>query len=163
EPGLRESAANSNQLRTDHRSVAAACRSPTVVKGTTGREGELRGQLLIHVDSESRRLIRIHVTVAGLRRAGEYLARFRWKDVAFVDAKVIAGQLQCKTGGVAYRRAVPGTVPGGLHSEELAQGGHLARHAQTADLRDVDADVVDQSVCNQGDILVLGVEQFAHG
>ena len=53
-------------------------------------------------------------------------------------------------------------VPGGLDAEELAERGHLPRHAQAADLRDVDPDEVDQPLGDQRHVLLLGVEQLAH-
>ena len=60
------------------------------------------------------------------------------------------------------RRGVAGAVPGGADAEELAERRHLARRAQAADLRDVDADEVDQPLGDERHVFVLRVEQLAH-
>jgi len=41
-------------------------------------------------------------------------------------------------------------MPGGAHPEELAQSGHLAGWTQTADLRNVDADEINQALLMRG-------------
>src|SRR5262245_63516420 len=53
-------------------------------------------------------------------------------------------------------------MPGGANAEVFAQGRDLARRTQTADLRDMDADEINQPVFDQGQIFMLCVEQFAH-
>ena len=54
-------------------------------------------------------------------------------------------------------RDVARPVPGGADGEELAQRRHLAGHRQAADLRDVDADEVDQPVAIRATIHSLGL------
>ena len=129
--------------------------------GVSGN-GVLRGQLLVDVDSQARGLVGVHEAVLRLGAAGEDRARLGRKDAPFVDAEVVAGQLERQPGGVPDRRAVAGSVPGGLHAEEFAERGHLPRHAQAADLRDVDADEVDQPLGDQRHVFLLSVEQLAH-
>ena len=48
------------------------------------------------------------------------------------------------------------------HAEELAERRDLARRRQAADLRDVDADEVDQPFGNERQVLLHRVEQLAH-
>ena len=131
-------------------------------KGGSSETGILGGELLVDVDAESGCLVGVHVAVLGLGAAGEDGAGLGREDVALVDAEIVAGQLERELGGVRDRRGVAGAVPGGLHAEELAERRHLARRAQPADLRDVDADEVDQPAGDQRQVFLLRVEQLAH-
>ena len=67
--------------------------------GVSGN-GILRGELLVDVDAQAGSLVGIHVAVLGLRAAGEDRTRLGREDVAFVDAEVVAGQLERQPGGV---------------------------------------------------------------
>ena len=71
-------------------------------------------------------------------------------------------QVEVQVRGVADRRDVAGAVPGRAHPEELAEDAQLARRRQPANVRDVDADEVDQAVADQRHVLVLVHEQLAH-
>src|SRR5260370_27976117 len=52
---------------------------------------------------------------------------------------------------------------GGTPPEELAQSGPLGGGTKTADLRNVDADEINQPLFDERHVFVLCVEQFAHG
>ena len=66
----------------------------------------------------------------------------------FLDAEVRAGQVEMDVGRMAHRRHIPRSVPGSAHTEKFGQGRDLSGHRQPADLRDVDADEVDQPAAN---------------
>ncbi len=108
------------------------------------------------------RVVGDHVAVLLLGRAPEHLACPLGKRAAFVDAEVVRGQLERELRCVRDRRGVAGAVPSRAHAEELRQRRHLARRREAADLRDVNADEVDQPLGDQRQVLVDGVEQLAH-
>src|SRR5688572_5116903 len=65
--------------------------------------------------------------------------------------------------GVADRRSVAGTVPGGADAEKFAESGDFARDADAADLRNVAANEIDEAVFDDVEIFVGVVKEFAHG
>src|SRR5438128_11137524 len=96
-------------LRPDHRPVAPARTAPAIVEvRRAGREGELRGRLLVHVDAEPGGLARPHGAVPDFGAAGKHLPRVHGEPGALVNAEVVAGQLEGELGGVADRRGVAG-------------------------------------------------------
>src|SRR5690349_1519766 len=118
-------------------------------------EGVSSSQLLVQVDAEARTVIRPQRSVADLRTAGEHFARSLAELVLLLDAEVVAGQIQLQVHRVADRRDVAGTVPGSPHAKELAQRRELASHAQSADIRNVDSDEIDESLFDERHILRL--------
>src|SRR5258707_860207 len=54
-------------------------------------------------------------------------------------------------------------MPGGPHTEELAIGGQFSRHAQTTDIRDMNAHEVDQPPGNERNIFCLIDIKLTHG
>ena len=79
-----------------------------------------------------------------------------------LDPEVVAGQVELQVGRVPDRRHVARSVPGGADAEELAQRGQLPGHAQPADVRNVDADEIDQPIADERDVFGLIHEQLAH-
>src|SRR5919107_5942727 len=63
---------------------------------------------------------------------------------------------------MAYGGDVTGPVPRCPNAEELAIGSRFARHAQAADIRDMHADEVDQTLPDERHVLGLIHEQLAH-
>src|SRR5439155_7727733 len=104
-------------------------------EGASGRERELRGELLVDVDPVPQGLPRHHVAVARLRAAREDFLGPGREDVPFVNAEVVARQLERELSRVGHGRSVPGTVPGRLDREELRERGDLARRTEASDLR----------------------------
>src|SRR5213080_4025954 len=132
-------------LRSYHRPIASSCRSPRVIEiGRRVDDREFRGDLFVHLDAEARLLPREHVAVLHLRASHEDVLRLRRKAAALVDAEVVARELQRQLRGVRDRRCVTGPVPGRADAEVLAERRDLARRTQPADLRDVDADEINQ-------------------
>src|SRR6266571_7532730 len=114
-------------LGPDDGAVAPPGTTPVVVEvGRTRGEGMAGGQRLVHVDPEARSLAREHIAIPDLRAPGEDLPRPLGEKRPFVDAEVVARQLEGELGRVAHRRGVAGAVPGRLHAEELAEGLRLA-------------------------------------
>src|ERR671919_2679698 len=64
---------------------------------------------------------------------------------------------------MAYGGDVTGPVPRRPNAEELAIGRQFARHAQAADIRDMHADEIDQTLPDERHVLGLIHEQLAHG
>src|SRR5919112_3424875 len=63
---------------------------------------------------------------------------------------------------MAYGGDVTGPVPRCPNAEELAKGSQFARHAQAADIRDMHADEIDQTLPDERHVLGLIHEQLAH-
>src|SRR5262249_49690911 len=145
-PGGHASSSTRTALWPDDGPVAAAGGAPAMLEGRALGRRILGGERLVDVDAEAGGLVGVEVAVLRLGTAGEDRAGPLGEDAALVDAEIVAGQLQRQAGRVADGRDVAGAVPGRLHAEELGEGRHLPRHAQPADLRDVDADEVDQAI-----------------
>ena len=85
------------------------------------------------------------------------------ENATLVDAEVVGGKLQAEPGGVATGEAVARPVPGGLDAEELASAGHLARRLRPPicemwmRMKSISRPAIS------GQVLLLGVEQLAHG
>jgi len=97
------------------------------------------------------------------RAAGEHFPRLLGEERQFLDAKVRDSQVQVHVRGVPHRRDVAGAVEGGSHAEELPEGGHLARRRQPADVGDVHADKVDQTLADERHVLCRADKQLAQG
>ena len=54
-------------------------------------------------------------------------------------------------------------MPGGPHAEEFRERRELPCRRDPADVRDMDADEVDQAILDHGDVLALADVQLAHG
>ena len=80
-----------------------------------------------------------------------------------MHAEVPTHQIERDVGGVADGRDVARAVPGGSYPEGLAHDRHLAARRESAGLRDVDADIVDQAVGDERAPFVRRIEKFAHG
>ena len=113
-----------------HGAVAPAGCAPAVVEAGALGDGVLGGELFVDVDAQAGGLVGVQVAVLDLRAAREDGPGLGRKDVAFVNSEVVAGKLECQPGRMTDRRAVAGTVPGGLDAEEFAERGHLARHRE---------------------------------
>ena len=80
-----------------------------------------------------------------------------------LDAEVVADQVERDVGGVANGGNIGGAVPGRAHAERLGKRGDLAGGREAPGLRQVHADVIDETIRDQRDPFVGAVKQFAHG
>ena len=85
----------------------------------------------------------------------EHVLRLLREAAALVDAEVVAGQLERELRGVRDGDASPGPCQAVRTPKNSHERRHLARRAEAADLRDVDADEVDQPVRDERHVLVL--------
>src|SRR5262245_56259254 len=137
-------------LRPDHSAVFPSGRSPTVIEIRRPlREREFRREFLVHLHAESRFFLRQHVTVLDFGTAPENLLRVLRETGAFVNAEVVAGEFEGQLRRVRHGRGVARAMPGGANAEVFAQSRDLARRTQTTDLRDMDADEINQPVFDQ--------------
>src|SRR5262249_54408564 len=137
-------------LRPDHSAVFPSGRSPTVIEvGWPFRERKFRRQLLVNLHAESWFFLREHITVLDFGAALEDLLRVLRETGAFVNTEVIAGEFERQLRRVRHGRSVARAVPSGANAEVFAQSRDLASRTQTADLRDVDADEINQPVFDQ--------------
>src|SRR5881394_4196379 len=151
-------------LGPDDRAIPSPRRPPGIIEiRRTSGDREFRRNLLVNLDAQTRLLPGQHVAVLDFRAAHKYVLRLFGETAAFMDAEVVTHQLERQLRGVRQRRRVTWSVPGGTDTEKLAQRGDLARRTQTADLRNVDADEINQPLFDEGHVFVLGVEQFTHG
>src|SRR5947209_1224516 len=145
-------------LRPDDGAIAPPRRPPRIVEvRRTRRIREFRGELLVDLDPQPWLLSREHVAVFHLGAPNEDVPRLQREAAALVDAEVVTRQLQGQLRGVRDRRRVARSVPRGANAEVLTQRGHLARRAQPTDLRQVNADEIDQAIPDERDVLVLRV------
>src|SRR4029450_5594418 len=113
-------------LRSDNRPITPSGRPPRGVEvRRTWRERELRGQLLVDFPPEARLFLREHVTVPHLGTADEHVLRLLREAPPFVDAEVVARQLEGELRGVGDGGRVARAMPRRAHTEVLTQGGAL--------------------------------------
>ena len=62
-----------------------------------------------------------------------------------------------------HRIVVATLLKGGLYTEEFAQSRDFSTGCYTPGLRHSNADIIDQSFTDKGDVLMRVDEQFAHG
>src|SRR5438270_14005456 len=94
------------------------------------RKRIVRRELFVQIDAQAGRLIRPERAVADLRCAREHLACCFAELVLFLDPEVLARQVEMQIGRMTYRRYVAGPMPGGAHTEELAERRQLACDAE---------------------------------
>ena len=109
------------------------------------------------------RSLRPHVAVADFRAAGEDLAGFRAEVRLFLDAEVVAGQVERHIGGVSDRGNVAGPCQAVRTPKNRRAPPASGPGSRPPILGDVDADKVDQAVFDQRHVLLRVVEEFAHG
>ena len=111
--------------------------------------GKARGHF-IDVDSQPGFVVCPHHAAVNLRGPGENLAADIVEAVRLLNAEVWDGEVEMKVRRVPDRRDIPGPVPGGAHTEELAHGSQLAGRSDAADVGEMDPDEVDETVLDQG-------------
>src|SRR5439155_17427977 len=101
-------------LLLDNRSVPPADFTPTAVQipALPARtEGRLRRLLLVHLDPPARLAVVPQVAILHPRTARENLLRALVEGRIFLDAEVVAGQIEVQIRHVPYWRHIAGTVP----------------------------------------------------
>src|SRR5260221_8721209 len=72
-----------NRSGSDHRTVLSSRRAPRIVEvRRSGRDGELRRQLLVEIDAQPRLFVGEHVAVLDLGAAHEHVLRLLGKAAA---------------------------------------------------------------------------------
>ncbi|SPF49850.1 hypothetical protein SBA4_4210005 [Candidatus Sulfopaludibacter sp. SbA4] len=148
----------------DHRAIGLADLAPSAIQVAAAAGKRRFGSfLLVHLNAPAGLLAHPQVAVLHLRAAGEDLLGPLVEGRVLLDAEIVAHEVERHVGHVADGRDVAGPVPRGLDAEVLGQDGDLARGCESAGLRNVHADVVDQPLGDQRLPLVRAVEQLAHG
>src|SRR5579862_7968972 len=125
-------------------------------------KGHLCGCFLVDLNSPPRLLAYPQVSIFHLGAAMKDLPRPLIERCVFLDAKVVADEVQRDVGHVTDRGDISGAVPRRSNSKLLGQDCDLTRPRESANLRKMDPDVVDQSLGNQRLPFMWIIEKLAH-
>src|SRR5438105_2047130 len=121
----------------------------------------LRRKLLIDINSEPRRITRVHQTVRKRIAVREHAISFKAMAHVFLYAKIVHAQIEMQRSGHAYRTHVRSTVTTGAHVVQLRKAGNLPQMRNAARMHNSRANVVDQLLLNQQLTIVDRVEHFS--
>src|SRR5579872_1083713 len=149
-------------LLFDDGSVAQPQLAPAPVERALG-ERRFRCFFLVDFDAPARFFAHPQIAVAPLGTALKNRLRPLVEGRVLLNAEVVAHQVQRDIRHVAYRRYVAGAVPSRLYAEGFGENCDLARRAESAHLRQMNANIVDEPLGDQRLPLMRIVEQLAHG
>src|ERR1700730_1367502 len=130
-------------LLLDHRAIPLPYLSPTTIQVvSSGRKWSLGSSLLIDLNTPSRFFTHPDVSIFQLGATVEDFPRAFVKRRIFLNAEVIAHDIQRGIGHMPHRRNITRTVPGSFHAVLFGKNGNLTSRGESACLRDMHPDVI---------------------
>src|SRR4051794_27218481 len=118
--------------------------APGIIERRIVLDRKLGGELLVEIDAQAWLVIDPVIAVLQCRAAGENVLLGLREFAGLLNAEVGHSQVEMHVGRMADGRNVAGTMPRRPHGEQLAHRGHLAGRRQSADLRKVNANEINQ-------------------